>query len=93
MTIFDDGAGMGGTVISVGAVAKFADQPVAVLQDGDTVSSGEAVLTAFRGLDNTRSFGGQRGIHVSEFGAPALRRSTVGSHRQYVCRPRRRQSR
>jgi len=65
VTIFDDGAGMGGTVISVGAVAKIADQPVAVLQDGDTVSSGEAVLTAFRGLDNTRSFGADSAGYTS----------------------------
>ncbi|APT83837.1 hypothetical protein CAQU_00625 [Corynebacterium aquilae DSM 44791] len=33
------------------------DVPVAILTDGDTASSAEATLLAFRGLDNTRSFG------------------------------------
>ena len=65
VTISDDGAGIGGTVISIGAVAKIADQPVAVLQDGDTASSGEAVLTAFRGLDNARSFGADSAGYTS----------------------------
>lgn len=31
--------------------------PVAVLVDGDTASSGEATMLAFRGLENSRSFG------------------------------------
>ena len=31
--------------------------PVAVLVDGDTASSAEATMLAFRGLDNSRSFG------------------------------------
>lgn len=33
------------------------DTPVAVLVDGDTASSAEATMLAFRGLDNSRSFG------------------------------------
>ena len=33
------------------------DLPVAVLTDGETASSGEATLLAFRGLDNVRTFG------------------------------------
>ena len=33
------------------------DAPVAVLVDGDTASSAEATMLAFRGLDNSRSFG------------------------------------
>lgn len=65
VTIFDDGAGMGGTTISVGNVPKITGQPVAVLQDGDTVSSDEAVLTAFRGLDNVRSFGAESAGYTS----------------------------
>ena len=33
------------------------DVPVAVLTDGETASSAEATLLAFRGLDNVRTFG------------------------------------
>lgn len=33
------------------------DAPVAVLVDGDTASSAEATMLAFRGLDDSRSFG------------------------------------
>ena len=36
---------------------KLGDIPVAILQDGKTASSGEAVLLAFRGLPRTRTFG------------------------------------
>jgi len=57
VTIYEDGAGIGRTAISVGVVTKIADQPVAVLQDAEMASSGEVVLASFRGLDNIRSFG------------------------------------
>ena len=46
----------GGTPITVDAGPKL-DVPVAVLVDGGTGSSGEATMLAFRGLENTRSFG------------------------------------
>ena len=39
------------------SAAKVNDLPIAVLQDDLAASSGEAVLTAFRGLDNVQSFG------------------------------------
>ncbi|MBS3695697.1 S41 family peptidase [Rhodococcus qingshengii] len=55
--IADDGAGIDDVVVPIEGMPKVAGQPIAVLQDGDTASSGEAVLTAFRGLDNVRSFG------------------------------------
>ena len=46
--------------ISLGAsayVLKHPDAPVAVLQSGRTASSGEAIVLAFRGRPDTRSFG------------------------------------
>lgn len=46
----------GGSPMTVDAGPKL-DVPVAVLVDGDTGSSGEATMLAFRGLDNSRSFG------------------------------------
>lgn len=46
----------GGTPITVEAGPKM-DVPVAVLVDGGTGSSGEATMLAFRGLENSRSFG------------------------------------
>ncbi|MBV7295584.1 S41 family peptidase [Corynebacterium sp. TAE3-ERU12] len=46
----------GGTPTEATAVGKI-DLPVAVLVDGDTASSAEAVMLAFRGLDYSRSFG------------------------------------
>lgn len=57
VTVQDDGAGMGGTSVSVGDQPKVTGAPIAVLQDERTGSSGEAVATAFRGLDQARSFG------------------------------------
>lgn len=57
VSIADDGAGIDDVVVPIEGMSKVAGQPIAVLQDGDTASSGEAVLTAFRGLDNVRSFG------------------------------------
>jgi carboxyl-terminal processing protease len=55
--VHDDGVGVGGTTVSVGEQAKIAGEPIAVLQDTMTASSGEAVATAFRGLDKVESFG------------------------------------
>ncbi|MFD5869276.1 S41 family peptidase [Corynebacterium sp. NPDC060344] len=46
----------GGSPITVDAGPK-ADVPVAVLVDGGTASSGEATMLAFRGLENSASFG------------------------------------
>jgi hypothetical protein len=58
VTVQADGAGLGGrTGTRVPEVPKVAGQPVAVLQDGRTGSSGEAVLAAFRGLPDVRTFG------------------------------------
>ncbi|MBO0919845.1 S41 family peptidase [Cellulomonas sp. zg-ZUI222] len=57
VTIRSDGVELAGHVTSVGSRAKVTGAPVAVLQDGLTGSSGEAVLTAFRGLDGVESFG------------------------------------
>ncbi|WP_424446787.1 S41 family peptidase [Microbacterium sp. CH-015] len=58
VTVQDDGAGLDGdTTASIPVTGKVREQPVAILQDGRTGSSGEAVLTAFRGLDNVHSFG------------------------------------
>lgn len=57
VSIYDDGAGIGTTAISVGQIDKVTGKPVAVLQDELTASSGEVVLTAFRGLQNVTSFG------------------------------------
>lgn len=57
VSIYDDGAGIGATAIGVGQIDKVTGQPVAVLQDELTASSGETVLTAFRGLEGVTSFG------------------------------------
>lgn len=58
VTVQDDGAGIGGnTTTAIPEIPKISDRPVAVLQDEQTGSSGEAVLTAFRGLDHVQSFG------------------------------------
>lgn len=46
----------GGSTVQVDPI-KLPDIPVAILQDEKTASSGEAVLLAFRGLPNTRTFG------------------------------------
>ena len=45
------------TFVSVGPRTQRDGAPIAVLQDRSTSSSGEAVLAAFRGLPNARSFG------------------------------------
>lgn len=47
----------GGTPTRTQSGATALDVPVAVLTDGGTGSSGEQVLLAFRGLDDTRTFG------------------------------------
>ncbi|MBI9115692.1 S41 family peptidase [Sanguibacter suaedae] len=66
VTVQDDGAGVGGrTTVVIEAVPKVSGQPVAVLQDGRTASSGEAVLTAFRGLDGVESFGADSAGYTS----------------------------
>lgn len=57
LTIQADGAGMGSTLVSVGEQPKITGQPIAVLQDDMTASSGEAIATSFRGLDQVESFG------------------------------------
>ncbi|WP_017582352.1 S41 family peptidase [Nocardiopsis valliformis] len=58
VTVQDDGVGMNGnSVISVEETPKITDQPIALLQSERTASSGEAVLTVFRGLDSVESFG------------------------------------
>jgi carboxyl-terminal processing protease len=55
--VHDDGVGVGATTVSVGDQPKIMGKPVAVLQDTMTASSGEAVATAFRGLEHVESFG------------------------------------
>lgn len=58
VTVQEDGAGTEGmTFVSVGPRTQRDGAPIAVLQDRSTSSSGEAVLAAFRGLPNARSFG------------------------------------
>lgn len=55
-----DGAAtaLNGEVLSEGPdVKKVIDTPIAVLQDKDTASSGEAVLLAFKDLPKVRTFG------------------------------------
>ncbi len=65
VTVRSDGVEMAGQVTSVGPRTKVTGTPVAVLQDGLTGSSGEAVLTAFRGLDGVTSFGQPSVGHTS----------------------------
>ena len=55
VTIDGNSATGGGTPLSTDG-GKW-DAPTAVLVDGETASSGEATMLAFRGLDNSRSFG------------------------------------
>lgn len=57
VTVQEDGVGMGRTVTSVGKQPKITGTPIAVLQDELTASSGEAVATAFRGVEGAESFG------------------------------------
>lgn len=47
----------GGTPLETSGGKWDPQAPVAVLVDEETASSGEAVMLAFRGLDNSRSFG------------------------------------
>ncbi len=54
--IIDGNSVIGGGTPTATAGGKL-NLPVAVLIDGDTASSGEATLLAFRGLDNVRTFG------------------------------------
>lgn len=55
--ITDDGVTVNSTDTSVDQHHKITGVPIAVLQDERTGSSGEAVLTAFRGLPGVESFG------------------------------------
>lgn len=58
VTIEARGAAVAGNVaVDVGARSKVTGQPIAILQDEWTASSGEAVLAAFRGVDGVRTFG------------------------------------
>ncbi|XUK64006.1 TSPc domain-containing protein [Plantibacter sp. RU18] len=58
VTIQDDGAGIeGSTLLTIPKMQKVAERPIAVLQDARTASSGEAILTAFRGLSGVEFFG------------------------------------
>ena len=52
-----EGAFTGGSGIRVESFKMSEALPVAILTDGETASSGEAALLAFRGLENVRSFG------------------------------------
>ncbi len=66
VTVQDDGVGMNGnSIISVEEAPKVTDQPIALLQSERTASSGEAVLTAFRGLDPVESFGSDSAGYTS----------------------------
>ncbi|PDP87251.1 hypothetical protein CQJ94_12195 [Glycomyces fuscus] len=66
VTVQDDGVGMhGSSVVSVAQTPKATGRPIAVLQDELTASSGEAVLTAFRGLDQVASFGSESAGYTS----------------------------
>lgn len=58
VTIQDDGGGIGGkTQVSVPGVPKVTGQPIAVLYDERTASSGEVAAAVFLGLDDVESFG------------------------------------
>ncbi|MBU5654770.1 S41 family peptidase [Corynebacterium aurimucosum] len=54
--VIDGNSVTGGGTATTTAGGKL-DVPVAVLTDGETASSAEATLLAFRGLDNVRTFG------------------------------------
>lgn len=56
VTITGNSVQGGGTPMAASVEEKF-HVPVAVLTDSMTASSGEATMLAFRGLDNSRSFG------------------------------------
>lgn len=55
VTVEGNSVSGGGTALTTAGGKKLV--PVAVLVDADTASSGEATMLAFRGLDNSRSFG------------------------------------
>jgi C-terminal processing protease CtpA/Prc len=57
VTIQDDGAGLNGRTTTRVRPDPGVSGSVAVLQDERTASSGEVVLTAFRGLDDVTTFG------------------------------------
>lgn len=57
MMTLKEGAFTGGSGISVDSFKMPETIPIAILTDEWTASSGEAVLLAFRGLKNVRSFG------------------------------------
>jgi carboxyl-terminal processing protease len=57
VTIRAEGAGLNGHTITRIAQTSKVTGPVAILQDDRTASSGEVVLTAFRGLDRVETFG------------------------------------
>ncbi|WP_052462372.1 S41 family peptidase [Nigerium massiliense] len=57
VTVKGNEVGIGGNAMAKVEPGAKITQPVAVLQDADTASSGEAVLVSFRGLPNTRTFG------------------------------------
>lgn len=63
--IFPTGAGVGEPMVSIPEVEKVSGQPVALLQNDRTASSGEAVLTAFRGVEGTRTFGADSAGYTS----------------------------
>lgn len=56
VTLADGAVNGGGSTVSMEEPFKL-DIPVAVLQDGETGSSAEALLICFRGLENVKSFG------------------------------------
>ncbi len=86
---YEDGASrLNGFTLAQAAVpyvASSADKPVAVLTNGQTASSGEAVAVAFRGRSGTRSFGTQtaglstanRGFFLSDGALLLLTTSTM----------------
>ena len=60
-----DGAFTGSSSIKVGSFKMPQALPVAILTDEGTASSGEAVLLAFRGLENVQSFGASTAGYAS----------------------------
>lgn len=72
VTTHSDGAGVGGTIISVGDRTKQTHAPVAVLHGEHTSASGEAVVTALRGLSHVRTFGTPTAGHTSGSVTPRL---------------------
>ena len=57
MTSRAEGAGLNGRTITRTTQTSKVTGPVAILQDDRTASSGEVLLTAFRGLDSVETFG------------------------------------